>query len=96
MERLALCHVGPKRIELRRKEVGVPGEGQVQVRAIASAISAGTELLVYRDQVGRGLKLDENLPESLLATLKGLGHDVGNVRVEGLRGRTDAEVWQPA
>ena len=40
------------------------------------------------------LKLDENLPESLLPKLGGLGHDVDNVRVEGLSGQADADVWQ--
>jgi predicted nuclease of predicted toxin-antitoxin system len=42
------------------------------------------------------LKLDENLPESLLATLKVLGHDVDNVTAEGLAGRADSDVWQAA
>jgi predicted nuclease of predicted toxin-antitoxin system len=42
------------------------------------------------------LKLDENLPESLLATLKELGHDVDNVRLEGLTGGNDPDVWQAA
>ncbi|MGN6643777.1 MAG: DUF5615 family PIN-like protein [Verrucomicrobiota bacterium] len=42
------------------------------------------------------LKLDENLPESLLATLTMLGHDVDNVRLEGLHGQADTEVWQAA
>jgi predicted nuclease of predicted toxin-antitoxin system len=42
------------------------------------------------------LKLDENLPESLLAPLRALGHDTENVRLEGLTGRPDAEVWQGA
>jgi len=32
------------------------------------------------------LKLDENLPESLLPTLASLGHDVDNVRVEDWQG----------
>ncbi|HXZ23934.1 MAG TPA: zinc-binding dehydrogenase [Methanomassiliicoccales archaeon] len=58
VERVALYHVGPKHVELRREKVGGPLEGEVLVRAIASAISAGTELLFYRDQVGRGLRLD--------------------------------------
>ena len=40
------------------------------------------------------LKLDENLPESLLATLAALRHEVDNVRGEGLSGRADADVWQ--
>ena len=42
------------------------------------------------------LKLDENLPESLLPTLASLGHDVDNVRLEGLAGRADPDVWQEA
>jgi len=42
------------------------------------------------------LKLDENLPEALMAELAALGHEVDNVRVEGLAGRDDATVWQAA
>jgi hypothetical protein len=42
------------------------------------------------------LKLDENLPESLLATLVALSHQVDNVRSEGLSGRPDGDVWQEA
>lgn len=42
------------------------------------------------------LKLDENLPESLVAALAALGHDVDNVRLEGLVGRSDPDVWRAA
>ena len=42
------------------------------------------------------LELDENLPESLVATLSELGHDVDSVREEGLAGRLDADIWQAA
>jgi predicted nuclease of predicted toxin-antitoxin system len=42
------------------------------------------------------LKLDENLPESLLPALGAPGHAVDNVRVEGLRGEADEDVWQAA
>jgi predicted nuclease of predicted toxin-antitoxin system len=42
------------------------------------------------------LKLDENLPESLVAELAALGHEVDNVRQEGLAGRDDADVWAAA
>jgi hypothetical protein len=38
------------------------------------------------------LKLDENLPESLLAELVALHHDVDNVRQEGLTGRDDPHI----
>jgi len=42
------------------------------------------------------VKLDENLPESLLAVLATLDHDVDNVRLEGLAGRADSDVWKAA
>ena len=42
------------------------------------------------------LKLDENLPESLLSSLAALSHDVDNVRSEGLAGQSDPDVWQAA
>lgn len=42
------------------------------------------------------IKLDENLPESLLASLSSQSHDVDNVRMEGLTGRPDPDVWQSA
>jgi len=42
------------------------------------------------------LKLDENLPESLLPALSNLGHDVDNIRSENLIGREDSDVWQAA
>ena len=42
------------------------------------------------------LKLDENLPESLLPRLAALGHDVDNVRQEKLSGQPDPEIWQAA
>lgn len=42
------------------------------------------------------LKLDENLPESLVPALSALGHDVDNVRLEGIAGQSDPNVWQAA
>lgn len=42
------------------------------------------------------VKLDENLPESLLASLRALGHATDSVRSEGLTGRTDSDVWKAA
>jgi predicted nuclease of predicted toxin-antitoxin system len=42
------------------------------------------------------LKLDENLPDSLVSRLKALGHDVDTVPSEHLAGRDDNEVWQAA
>ena len=42
------------------------------------------------------IKLDENLPERLVAELAKLGHDADTVRAEHLTGRPDNEIWQAA
>ena len=42
------------------------------------------------------IKLDENLPERLVASLQRLGHDVDTVPAERLAGHDDAEVWDAA
>ncbi len=42
------------------------------------------------------IKLDENLPESLLAPLGAFGHAVDTVRQEGLTGQANSDVWQAA
>ena len=39
------------------------------------------------------IKLDENIPVSLVRVLAGLGHDVQTVHAEGLVGRKDQEIW---
>ena len=42
------------------------------------------------------IKLDENLPESLVAGLEALHHDTDTVPQEGLAGRDDCDVWAAA
>ena len=42
------------------------------------------------------IKLDENLPVTLAARLRSLGHQADTVRDEGLCGRDDDTVWQAA
>jgi predicted nuclease of predicted toxin-antitoxin system len=42
------------------------------------------------------IKLDENLPERLVAELNALGHDVDTVRTEQLAGHDDTDVWRGA
>ena len=42
------------------------------------------------------IKLDENLPDRLVAVLTGLGHTVDTVRTEQLTGRADPDVWSAA
>ncbi len=42
------------------------------------------------------IKLDENLPVSLVAFLNEVGHDADSVRAEGLTGQPDEPVWEAA
>lgn len=42
------------------------------------------------------LKLDENLPATLVDPLAALGHDVDTVPAEQLAGRDDDTVWNAA
>jgi predicted nuclease of predicted toxin-antitoxin system len=42
------------------------------------------------------IKLDENLPDRLVAGLTTLGHDVDTVHGEQLTGRADPDVWSAA
>ena len=53
-----------RRVELRQEELPPLRPGDVRIEAIASAISHGTETLVFRGQVPHGLELD-------LPTLRG-------------------------
>jgi len=42
------------------------------------------------------MKLDENIPHSLVATLESKGHDVETVPDEQREGEPDQEIWQAA
>jgi 2-desacetyl-2-hydroxyethyl bacteriochlorophyllide A dehydrogenase len=54
----ALWFTAPRTAALREETVSSPGPGEVRVEAIASAVSAGTEMLVYRGEVPEDLTLD--------------------------------------
>jgi 2-desacetyl-2-hydroxyethyl bacteriochlorophyllide A dehydrogenase len=54
----AVWLIGPRTVELRDEAVPSPPAGAIRVRTIASALSQGTELLVYRGQVPANLPLD--------------------------------------
>ncbi len=62
MRRRALVFAGPRRVEVVEEELAAPPAGHVLVQTRISAVSAGTELLVYRDELARGRPLDESLP----------------------------------
>jgi 2-desacetyl-2-hydroxyethyl bacteriochlorophyllide A dehydrogenase len=58
LEARAVWFASPRTAELRQERVLPPGPGEVRVRSISSAISHGTEMLVYRGEVPADLPLD--------------------------------------
>lgn len=58
MQTQALWLEGPRQPALRTEFVPPPGPGEVRVQAVASAISQGTEMLVYRGLVAADMALD--------------------------------------
>lgn len=59
---LELYFTGPRSVELRSRALPTPAPDQVVVKAKYSAISSGTELLIYRGQAPMHLPADETLP----------------------------------
>lgn len=58
LEAWAVWFSGPRAAALRAEAVAPPGPGELRVRGLASGISQGTELLVYRGEVQPELPLD--------------------------------------
>jgi threonine dehydrogenase-like Zn-dependent dehydrogenase len=66
MERQALYFTAPRQVAVRRETIPAPAFGQVLVKTIISAISPGTELLIYRGLAPADLAKDDTI-----ATLAG-------------------------
>ena len=62
MKRRSLVFAAPRRVEVVEDALGPPPAGHLLVRTRVSAISAGTELLVYRGELSADRPLDESLP----------------------------------
>jgi 2-desacetyl-2-hydroxyethyl bacteriochlorophyllide A dehydrogenase len=58
----AIYFTAPGEVELREETLPAPSPDQVLVQAIASAISPGSELLIYRGQFPPDLVVDESIP----------------------------------
>ncbi|MBC53718.1 MAG: oxidoreductase [Gammaproteobacteria bacterium] len=56
-----LWFTAPQQVEVRPVSLPSPGAGQVRVKTLCSAISAGSEMLVYRGQLPDKMALDANL-----------------------------------
>ncbi|KUG22699.1 threonine dehydrogenase [hydrocarbon metagenome] len=60
MMRRSLFLVSPRHVEIREEQLPAPAAGQVLVQTIASSISAGTEMLIYRGHVTDETDIAEN------------------------------------
>src|SRR6476469_6594198 len=58
IDAVALWLASPRTTEFRHEPALPPAAGEIRVRALASALSQGTEMLVYRGQVPADLPLD--------------------------------------
>lgn len=62
MKRAALYFNAPYEVSVQEEDAPAPAAGQLLVETLFSAISAGTELLMYRGQAPADIPLDENIP----------------------------------
>ena len=61
MKRLCLLFTAPNKVVIQEEELTAPGTGQVLVRTELSAISPGTEMLIYRGDFPGDLAVDETI-----------------------------------
>ncbi len=63
MNRTSLYFVAPRQVELRTEPLPAGQPGQVLVRTLLSAISPGTEMLIYRGQAPQNLAADDTIQD---------------------------------
>jgi 2-desacetyl-2-hydroxyethyl bacteriochlorophyllide A dehydrogenase len=61
MKRLAIHFTAPYEVRVQDEPLPAPEAGQVLVKTLVSAISSGTELLIYRGQAPDDIPLDETI-----------------------------------
>ncbi|MBI5353411.1 MAG: zinc-binding dehydrogenase [Chloroflexi bacterium] len=64
--RKTLYFTAPKQVEIREETLPVPGADEILVETICSAVSAGTEMLIYNRRFPRDLETD-----SVISSLRG-------------------------
>jgi 2-desacetyl-2-hydroxyethyl bacteriochlorophyllide A dehydrogenase len=62
MKRKSLVYSSPGKVKIIDENVYPPREGEIQVKTKYSAISPGTEMLVYRGQIPNQVALDSTIP----------------------------------
>ncbi len=65
MQRSTIYFTAPRQVELREEALPSPGADEVLVETLCSAISAGTEMLVYRGQFPRGVDAVDSISSGL-------------------------------
>jgi 2-desacetyl-2-hydroxyethyl bacteriochlorophyllide A dehydrogenase len=86
MKRHSLLFIAPDKVIVQEEQLPAPGNGQVCVQTEVSAISPGTELLIYRGGVPGDMAVDETisaLPGALTYPLRYGYAAVGKVIVLG-------------
>jgi 2-desacetyl-2-hydroxyethyl bacteriochlorophyllide A dehydrogenase len=63
MQLTSVFFANPYKIELDQRPVPAPGDGEVLIKTRISAISPGTEMLVYRGHLTSGIQTDTDIPE---------------------------------
>ncbi|MFN8427125.1 MAG: zinc-binding alcohol dehydrogenase [Anaerolineales bacterium] len=89
MKRKTVYFTAPRQVELREEPLPTLGADDVLVETICSAISAGTEMLVYRGQFPRTTDSHDNLSSDLQYPLAYGYANVGVVRETGKQANKD-------
>ncbi len=61
MSAQSVYFTGPREVDVRETAVPDPGPNELEVTATVSAISSGTELLLYRGEMNPEIAADETL-----------------------------------
>lgn len=61
MNRKSLYFEGPQQVAIRQEKIPAIKTGEVLVRSILSAVSPGTEMLIYHHQLPQGLETDTTI-----------------------------------
>lgn len=91
MQRKTIYFTAPKQIELREESLRVVGADEVLVETICSAISAGTEMLVYRGEFSKDVDAIDAISSGLQYPTSYGYANVGHVKDIG---KTVAEAWE--
>lgn len=89
MKRKTVYFTAPRQVELREEPLPALGADDVLVETICSAISAGSEMLVYRGQFPRTTDLHDNLSSDLQYPLAYGYANVGIIRETGKQANKD-------